>query len=435
MANDKIIKFVDLFAGIGGFRIGLEQACIENGIKSKCVFSSEIKDHALKVYNHNFREDNKPLDITKIKTTDIPDFDLLLAGFPCQPFSSAGKRNGFLDTRGTLFFDIERILRDKKPFGFILENVDGLLTHNRNDDAIIGDTLQIIIQKLKNLHYQVNYKILNSCHFGLPQDRKRIFIVGTKEKIISLDNFNNSEKKLKEILEQGKETISSDFTDNLLLRYSLRELYGRSIKDKRGGKNNIHSWDIDLKGKITKEQKDLMNTLMKKRRYKKWAMIKDIDWMDGMPLTYDEIKTFYEHDQLKYLLDDLVKKRYLKLEHPKKKITLVNGNGETITSRVTDTTKEKGYNIVSGKLSFPISKILDPEGISPTLVATDLSRIGIVDNNGIRQITIREGLRLFGFPENFKINVPKNEAYDLLGNTVAVPVVKEIAKRTINEFK
>ncbi|MFM5898219.1 MAG: DNA (cytosine-5-)-methyltransferase, partial [Dolichospermum sp.] len=162
------IKFIDLFAGIGGMRLGLEQSCKSLGINSKCVFTSEIKDTAIKIYKENFFEDKIWGDITKISSQCIPDFDILLAGFPCQPFSSAGTRQGFLDTRGTLFFEIERILKDKSPFGFLLENVEGLVKH---DD---GKTLTTILNKLKQLGYQVKCEVLNARDFGIPQDRKRV---------------------------------------------------------------------------------------------------------------------------------------------------------------------------------------------------------------------------------------------------------------------
>src|SRR3989344_8919488 len=140
------ITFIDLFAGIGGTRIGFEQACKNKGIKSKCIFTSEIKDHALKVYKENFGNHIIHGDITKIDVKDIPNFDVLLAGFPCQAFSSAGKRKGFLDTRGTLFFEIERILAFKKPQGFILENVEGLVKHDcENKKDHIGRTFKLIL--------------------------------------------------------------------------------------------------------------------------------------------------------------------------------------------------------------------------------------------------------------------------------------------------
>ena len=123
-----MIKFIDLFAGIGGIRLGLEQACCEKGIESQCVFTSEIKPYAISVLKQNHPNEHITGDITKVEAKDIPDFDILCAGFPCQPFSQAGSGNGFDDekNRGTMFFHIVRILQEKKPSGFILENVEGL---------------------------------------------------------------------------------------------------------------------------------------------------------------------------------------------------------------------------------------------------------------------------------------------------------------------
>ena len=136
------IRFIDLFAGMGGFRLGFENACAEIGINPICVFTSDIKNHAVKTYQENFGEEKIQGDITEIDEKSIPSFDVLLAGFPCQAFSSAGNRQGFQDTRGTLFFEIERILRFHKPESFILENVEGLVNHqklSKNDQ--IGETL------------------------------------------------------------------------------------------------------------------------------------------------------------------------------------------------------------------------------------------------------------------------------------------------------
>ena len=137
------IKFIDLFAGIGGIRKGFELACSDLGIKTECVFTSEIKPYAVEVLKQNHPNETVRGDITKIETAEIPDFDFLLGGFPCQAFSAAGKRLGFEDTRGTLFFEVERILRDKKPKGFILENVEGLVNHDKqNIKDKIGKTLE-----------------------------------------------------------------------------------------------------------------------------------------------------------------------------------------------------------------------------------------------------------------------------------------------------
>jgi DNA (cytosine-5)-methyltransferase 1 len=428
----KKIKFIDLFAGLGGIRLGFENVFKGLGYETECVMTSEIKPYAIKTLKHNFKHDFLAGNIFEIKNEFIPDFDFLLGGFPCQPFSSGGKRQGFLDTRGTLFFEIERILRDKKPYGFILENVEGLVKHdleNTNDE--IGRTLSTILHTLENdLGYNVTWRVFDSIEFGLPQSRKRIFIVGTKNQRVDLNGNEPIFAKLASILETGLEPLKSDFIDKLLSHFDIEDLYGKSIKDKRGGDNNIHSWDIGIKGEVTDEQCKLLNKLFKERRKKQWAIEIGIDWMDGMALTLKQINTFIDksESELKSMLDDLVKKGYLKFEHPKKLVKEQTPNGVK-SYRDYDTTKPKGYNIVTGKLSFEINKILDPNDIAPTLVATDVSRLAIPDGNGLRRLTIREGLRLFGYPEWYEIPTKEYDAFDLLGNTVAVPVVEFVTSR------
>jgi DNA (cytosine-5)-methyltransferase 1 len=435
--ENNAVKFIDLFAGLGGIRLGFENAFNKIGIETECVMTSEIKPYAVKTLNKNFKHDFFVGDIFQIRNEFIPDFDFMLGGFPCQPFSASGKRQGFQDTRGTLFFEIERILREKKPYGFILENVEGLVKHDlENKHDKIGKTLTTIIDTLQNdLGYTISWKVFDSIEFGLPQSRKRIFIVGTKNESIDLNGnipkFNN----LKSIFENGLETIESDFVTKILSQFELKDLYGKSIKDKRGGSNNIHSWDIGLKGKVTKEQSLLLNKLFKERRKKQWAEEIGIDWMDGMTLTLKQINTFIDspENKLKDLLEDLTKKGYLKFEYPKKLIKEQTKSGLK-TYRVYDETKPKGYNIVSGKLSFEITKILDPNDIAPTLVATDVSRLAVPDGKGLRKLTIREGLRLFGYPEWYEIPAKESEAFDLLGNTVAVPVVEFVASKLAKSY-
>lgn len=421
-----VITFIDLFAGIGGIRCGLEQACRERNYEPVCVLTSEIKPYAVRVLHDNHPTEHIAGDITLIKTEDIPDFDILCAGFPCQAFSSAGKRQGFADTRGTMFFQVERILKDKRPRGFILENVEGLVNHDN------GRTLQTIIASLQALGYHFDYRVLNAKYFGVPQERKRIYIVGTTTATPNLDNFPTQETSLRTILEQGKTVDKTPFIQNLLAHFSIEQLYGKSIKDKRGGDSNIHSWDLGIKGEVTKHEKDLLDSILLQRRRKYWAQQIGIDWMDGMPLTLQQIKTFFDTPDLKRSLDKLTKQGYLRLEHPKKLITKTNANGITTKHREYDTSKEKGYNIVAGKLSFEINKVLSPDEVAPTLVAMDMQKLYVGDKGGLRKLTLREGLRLCGYPDNFIFNVSEKDGFDLLGNTVVVPVIKAVAERLLD---
>ena len=166
----KNFKFIDLFAGIGGIRLGFES------VGGECVFSSEWDTFAQDTYEANFGE--RPAgDITKIDPVTIPNHDILLGGFPCQAFSICGDQKGFSDTRGTLFFNIEEILRVKKPFAFMLENVKNLKSHDK------GRTFRAIVKHLEDLGYFVHHTILNSLDFGVPQKRERTIIVGFKKNL------------------------------------------------------------------------------------------------------------------------------------------------------------------------------------------------------------------------------------------------------------
>ncbi len=206
-------KFIDLFAGIGGIRLPFDE------LGGECVFGSDI-DKFAKVTYQSFHGDALHGDIHDIETEEIPNFDILLAGFPCQPFSQAGHKNGFNDTRGTLFFEIERIIKEKKPQAFLLENVKGLKGHDK------GRTFQVILDSLRLLGYSVQSKVLAAKDFNLPQNRERIYIVGFLDPAIA-KKFNFPEPikktvKLGDILERkvdSKYTIS----DKLWLGHQRRK--------------------------------------------------------------------------------------------------------------------------------------------------------------------------------------------------------------------
>ncbi len=227
------MKFIDLFCGIGGFRIAFES------VGANCVFSSDIDKYACETYKNNFGE--FPLsDITKINEKEIPNFDILCAGFPCQPFSIGGLRKGFQDTRGTLFFDIERIIKEKRPKAFILENVKGLVNHDK------GKTLNTIINKLADrvngnenlnkfkdcLNYDIHYKVINSKKFGVPQNRERIYIIGFDKQTDFKFPTGNKEKKLTEVIDYSLESnkISPILENNIETHLKNHKKYSE-VKD------------------------------------------------------------------------------------------------------------------------------------------------------------------------------------------------------------
>jgi DNA (cytosine-5)-methyltransferase 1 len=216
-----MIKFIDLFAGIGGIRIAFE----ENG--AKCVGSSEIDQYACKTYFDNFGE--MPLgDITKIEAEDLPDFDIITAGFPCQPFSLGGLRKGFEDTRGTLFFEVARLIAAKNPKAFFLENVEGIVNHDK------GKTLQTIEKTLKDLGYCFDWRVMNAYDYGIPQNRKRWYCVGFKNDMGIA--FNESVGKSRVFVFPPKcdlqYTINDIVTDNKKVdsKYTITETCSRNIQ-------------------------------------------------------------------------------------------------------------------------------------------------------------------------------------------------------------
>jgi DNA (cytosine-5)-methyltransferase 1 len=236
-------SFIDLFAGIGGIRLGFE------AVGGQCVFSSEWDKLAQQTYNVNFGEQPHG-DITKIETSQIPDHDILLAGFPCQPFSIIGKQEGFSDTRGSMFFEIERILRGKKPAAFLLENVKQFRTHDN------GRTCQIILDKLHELGYHTYITVLNALNFGVAQKRERTLIVGFSEPLV----FRFPEPypycpNLKDILENDDDVDRKLFASDMICKKRLERLKEQGQKpfypsmwhENKGGHIGIHSFSCALR--------------------------------------------------------------------------------------------------------------------------------------------------------------------------------------------
>ena len=419
-----MIRFIDLFAGTGGIRLGFEQACKSLNIQTQCILSSEIDKNARETYALNFGE--KPSgNIQKIDS--LPDFDFMLAGFPCQPFSYAGKQKGFGDTRGTLFFDIERLLQEYKPKGFLLENVRGLTTHDK------GRMFETIVRHLENLGYGVTYLLLNSSNFGIPQNRVRIYILGIlkrkprltltsdrgatdshafKRQAFQVGLFSTDLKatKVGDILEDvvdEKYYLSKTFEQQLFdaVDNDINKLHGIRLIDFRGGQS-LHSWDLGIKGKCSKIEREFMSSLIGNRRKKIFGI-----HQDGKSLSLEQIRTFFDHENLEEITESLIQKRYLSKKNDK-------------------------YNPVSGNMSFEVFKFLDPESISITLTSSDTNRLGIVHNGRLRRITPRECARLQGFPASYKIHPHDNAAYKQFGNAVSVPVIKAVIEDLIknNQF-
>lgn len=270
-------KMIDLFSGIGGFRLGFE-----NTEKVKTVFSCENNKFSRETYQANFGE--LPFeDITTLQSNEIPEYDILTGGFPCQAFSISGARKGFEDTRGTLFFEIARILKDTQPKTFLLENVRGLLSHNK------GITFQVIIDTLIELEYQVFYQTLDSQDFGLPQKRKRIFIVGFRKDIncetFSFPTPTNENVSFGEIKEE--EVVNTRY---YLSTTTLNAL--RRHKERHSNRGNGFGYEII-------QDEDIANTLLVGGMGKEKNLVYDNRLTDFMPKT--KIKGEVNREYIRYM--------------------------------------------------------------------------------------------------------------------------------------
>lgn len=407
-----MIRFIDLFAGIGGIRRGVVNALAEYGIESECVLSSEIDEKACETYELNYHE--RPFgDVRQI--VDVPPFDLLLAGFPCQPFSYAGKRQGFGDTRGTLFFEVERLLDAYRPKAFFLENVRGLYTHDE------GRTFQTIMNHLHNLGYGTYDLLLNSSDFGVPQNRVRLYILGIRDAEPSMTLVSNlgaadshayrRDQQLSLFDEDVRAVVADILETNVDDKYICSEkfqqqlkravgddlsvLHGWRMMDYRGGQS-VHSWDMAMRGECTDNEKMFMNLLIANRRHPEFGREQD-----GKKLTMEQIRTFYYDSDIEDVAQSLISKGYLKEEEGK-------------------------YSPVCGNMSFEVFKYLDPQSVSITLTSSDCNRLGVIQNNQARHITPRECARLQGFPDDFIVNPNDKFAYKQFGNSVSVPVIQSV---------
>ena len=398
-------------------RLAFEAAARSLNLETECVLSSEINPDAQLVYQTNFC-DTPSGDIRLIDK--LPEHQILLAGFPCQSFSYAGKKAGFGDTRGTLFFEIVRLIDTFKPQAFIFENVRGLVSHDS------GQTLETIKGEMTSRGYSFDYFVLNSSNFSLPQNRVRVYLVGVLNaspqfRLVSdlgpKDSHSSNHQQLSlfyplsqpvtvaDILEDNpdaKYDCSPEFVNALkqIVNNDFSRLHGMRLIDYRGG-NSIHSWELGLRGECSLDEIELMNLFILKRRNKEFG-----HHQDGKLLTKEQIATFFAHPNLDEILDSLVTKKYLQRNN-------------------------QLYKPVSGNFSFEVYKFLDPAKISVTVVASDANRLGVYHNDRVRRITPREAARLQGFPDSFSLHSNDDKAYHQMGNSVSVNVVKAVAEEVI----
>lgn len=417
-----MFTFIDLFSGVGGFRIPLEN------MGGRCVGFSEIDKSAIEVYKKNFdtKDELEFGDITKLKK--LPQVDLLVGGVPCQAWSVAGKKEGFKDPRGKLWEDCIRLLGTNKPKAFVFENVKGLY------DPRNRSSLELIINEFKKKGYRVYHKLLNAFDYGLPQNRDRIFIVGIRKNINSKYTFPTPSGSSKRLFQLFKD-IKVDKSHIKKKKFLPRDLFGERVPisrnrfqksdelndffifcDTRDGHTTIHSWDIIS---TSKKEKKICMTILKNRRRKIFG-----EW-DGNPLALSVIQDLCPGTK-KIDLDKLVKKKILEKED------------------------DGRYELVHTKNSagiFGIYRVFLPQSdIFSTITATEnrdyIATKTIVGSNpeqykncfiedifkkgNYRLLSGQETALLQGFPKKFKIHPNDKTAKKQFGNAVPTNSVKAI---------
>lgn len=403
-------------------RLGLEKACKNKGYTSKCILTSEIKRPAIEVLQENYKEPVQG-DIKEI--SNIVEFDILLGGFPCQAFSSAGKRMGFEDTRGTLFFEIARILKESKPKGFLLENVRGLLWHDK------GKTLKVIENTLHELGYNTQILEVDGKEYNTPQSRKRVLILGKLKEYGEFTEYKHTpqEKDFKEIREYGKPVEDTSIPEKLKeVGKPLNFLKDKKIRDTtKSSKRIVNSWDINLYGKVDEIDKQILTIILEQNRLKE-NRCEELKEVDRIPLTLDQIYKYtkdsieIDKNELKRGLDKLVEQTYLAYRHPRKQRKELDH-------------LPKGYKPAKGYLSQEFSEILGDKQIN-SLTAVGLDKVGVLEEKGIRELTELELKRLFTYPDNFKIpeTVSRREMLDLFGNTVIINCIEKASEHLLDNL-
>jgi DNA (cytosine-5)-methyltransferase 1 len=401
--------FVDLFAGIGGFRIPLEE------LGGECLGYSEINKNAISVYRTNFivNQNNKEIelgDITKIKKLPF-DVDIVVGGVPCQPWSIAGKIKGFDDNRGKLWFDVIRLLKKNQPKAFIFENVKGLVS------PVNYANFEYLLQQLEESNYCVKWKVINSCDFGLPQGRERVFIVGIRNDLISCDKYSfpkplNIETKLSDVIDEIKDCQSpksNKFNDFFL------------FSDLRNGHTTIHSWDLIP---TTSKEKLICLTMLKSRRSKKYGE------KDGNPLSFEALNLLIPDLQEEDLIE-LVNKNILKVINDSK-FDFVNSKNSS------------GINGVY-RIFLPHARMittLTATGTKDFIATTSINSNNLAEykqkciediyNQGkFKFITGQDARKLQGFPDTFILPTKDYISKQLFGNAVPIPVVYHVAEKLL----
>lgn len=448
--SESKFTYASLFSGIGGFEFGL------NAVGGECVFASEIDKFAVQSYTTIHGEEPHG-DITKIDAKDIPYHDVLVGGFPCQSFSVAGNRKGLEDSRGTLFFDIARIAKEVKPKVLLLENVKGLVNHDK------GNTLDIMISTLNEIGYVVDFNVLNSKYFGVPQSRERIFIVAVREDLVAPEAFSEEVLKGNTIVPKRKRGVGEwatvfnfDFPKQLEVNIKLNDVLEDVVDDKyylSKDKTDALLIQMDVLDSIDKEVDEINQVGNLKeglynrknpevgRVYGAGGMCPTINTMGGgsrEPKVIRPVLTPHRTDKRQN------GRRFKDDGEPFYTLTGQDVHGVVIGKplKVREATKKgfaEAYPGDSVNYQFPNSKTRRGRvgsQIANTLEASN-SEVGVVTPEyEIRKVTPLECWRLQGFPDEsfFKAKeagVSDSQLYRQSGNAVTVPVIESIGRKIL----
>lgn len=409
------VRYIEMFGGVGGFRLGLES--VDNDIEQHySKWNSQFKNvgyyewdkYAVATYNANFGGGEVPTDVTKVEADDFPDHDILTGGFPCQAFSIAGRRRGFEDARGTLFFEIARVAQAKRPSLLLLENVRGLLSHDK------GNTFGTILETLDEIGYDVQWEVLNSKNFGVPQNRERIFIIGhlrgrPRPQIFPLGSDAGQVQGLHGG-EEGEGEVTPCLTSRTVLGNSnpngVKRSKGCVVAEHRSGEfreyeGECYTLQANSNGGGIHAPNVVVHCTQKRGA-------------DRPSLRHNKNAGGSGHlarqDGLTYCLDT---GNNMAIEYCPKQIGKVGKGGQG-------------------------NRIYDANGIAITQTAQGA---GIGSNTELywvdtrlRKLTPRECARLQGFPDWFEFPVSDTQAYKQMGNAVTVNVVREIGKELLAYF-
>jgi len=430
--KQKEIRYADLFGGVGGFRLGIERAsnlrwlqqtnekgenCKDtkeqrgmcNSRKFSCVFYCDIDKYAVQTYNKNFNENHESTDIRTIKTDSIPEIDMLCGGFPCQAFSIAGKRRGFKDTRGTLFFEIARIIKAKRPKIVFLENVKGLLNHNK------GETFYIIIQTLSELGYDVQWMVLNSKFFGVPQNRERVFIIGSlrgtsRPEILP---FGCNDSEIDDLQGQQANTITE--------RYEKAQATGSYLVEGKQHAQVTHNTITEAIGRQG-SSKEYLDSLNKIQIAQQGCQAQRVFNPEGIAPTLRGLGGGQGAKTGLYAV--LTPDRENKRQHGRR----FKEDGEpsfTLTGQDVHGVMMENANAVTPDAYLASGKRKRVDGKA---VLTSMHE------RRIRRLTPIECERLQGFSDGHTEGVSDTQRYKQMGNAVTVNVIQAIAEKLLNSL-